>query len=327
MSDAIRAWFQRCKSILSLGEYEIELALDPGLEDLGRCYSDPTYNAALIELRDPAGGNHADWARSLLHELVHVRMGGSLGTEEGSAERSALERGVEMMTRILYRMITGGASDAAVSRVAAGCARSIKTAREGNATRRSPMGNGARIAEIAMSLGGMELPDEAKALVTELIGLASGDENGGGVEPDSVVGKDEPMPDGIDPAKMPPAYREQVKRIAADLAFTERATIMNRAALEVPADVLTVAIKAEISKLPPAEARAFISGLKRGAAARPSPKSATETRREALKPGADVEVDDDSKYLRPGEKLDKVNPGLIAVRRQIAASLPRGGRH
>jgi len=241
MLEEVKRWIARCASFLRLGEYEIEVALDPNLEPLGSTVCDPTYQMASVILRDPATGAHSDWRRTALHELIHVRMGGSLGTDEGTEERSALERGVEMMTRILYNLIERGADDATLARVARGCARTIETARA--AERNGVMGNGARIAEIAMALGGMELPDEAKALVQELIGLASGD--GGEPEPMSA----EPM-DGTDPLAactpdeqkaymaLPAAARkaigESTRNALRDTEAAERAALLKRIDVEYP---------------------------------------------------------------------------------------------
>jgi hypothetical protein len=296
----ILAWVDRCKSALALAEYEITLSLVEGLEALGLCVADATYQIADIAIRDPSDGSHPDWERTILHELVHVRMGGALGTAPGSEERSALERGVEMMTRVLYKMIKGGATQRAISNAARLCARTIATAREGNEGRM----NGARIAEIAMSLGGMDLPEEAKALVTELIGLASGG------EPTSEG--DELVPEKDPAAAIPslPADQEKMYRALMgdknyDTFRANAAQLMKAQQMQLARATLGAALTPHdenvINKLSPEAAAAYVQGLKRGTskqAVTPGHKPPNEP------PVKDNKTVEASTLLKLGESLD-----------------------
>lgn len=324
----VLAWVERCKSFLRLGEYEVTVELDPNLEQLGLCVADPTYQVANMWIRDPSAGDHGDWRRTVLHELVHVRMGGALGTEPGTEERSALERGVEMMTRVLYKMMMAGAPERALAGAASLCARTIETAREGN-ERSDQMENGARIAEIAMQLGGMELPEDAKPLVTELISLAAG---GGGEVVDPVVPEKDAPPDPMmaaDPEgeKM---YRKilgdkQVDAIKANAAKIARAQTITLARAEL-GDRLTPADEAEIAKMPPGEAAAYIKGLKRSTA-RQAPNGGGSQYRQPAGAEGNQKVDLRA-FLKPGEDFAKLElTGVLETRAALArkpAALPRG---
>ena len=311
MMDEIKSWMQRCVRILKLDEYEIALSLHPTLAALGECVSDPVYQSAVITLRDPAMGNHPDWKRSLLHELIHVRMGGGLGTEPGSEERSALERGVEMMTRILHRMISSGVSDAAISRAAQGCARTLKTAREG--TKRGNM-DAKRIIEIVSSLSAMaELPEEAKKLVGELAALAVGGDEG------AISTADPPMKDAAAGDKAIgealPMERNALNRVAQLNAKT-----LARA----EASYKTELVKEARSKLgaactPAFEAKLMASSPEIGEALLEGACS----RGDAPKPNASREVIAEQNVipLRRGEKFESLTPLQRRNRANIAEQI------
>lgn len=316
MLDKIKSWYQRCVKLLELNEYEITFETVPGLEDLGRCYSDPTYASALVQIRDPGDGSHPDWPRSTLHELIHVRMGGGLGTEPGSAERASLEHGVEMMTRILYRLIMGGASDADVQRVARGCARTIETARKG--TRRSSMINAARIGEIAMDLGAMDLPEEAKALVQELIGLAAGGGDSGEMPPekDPAVPATDPK-DPNAPAALPPPMNARLARIDALARKTEarvearyREELIASARKALGAECTPVFEKKLMSATPE-----IADAILEGALSRGAPKPPTTVAEK--KP----EVETNVIPLRSGEDAAKLSPLQRQNRQNIAGQI------
>lgn len=312
MLEKIRAWFERCRRILALGEYEIAFEVLPDLDAAGVSYVDPVYNNALVQILDPQAGEHADWERTTLHELIHVRMGGSLGTELGTQERAALERGVEMMTRILYRLIKGGASERYVSRVAQGCARSFKMANVARETNRGTMSNGARIGEIAMTLGGMELPEEAKALVQELIGLASGE---GPIEPD--MKPDNQIDQNQDPAMSPQIVARQ-KRIDALLAKSETLAgqSVKRALIATARETLGAACTPALEKrLLDAASPEIAEALLEGATMRGAHPSQSGAAEKQIGKAADVIP------LRPGEDLSKLNPLQRQNRARIAGQL------
>lgn len=322
MLPEVLAWLDRCKAALRLGEYEITFSLVPEMADLGAAFVDPVYQRADIVIRDPSDGSHPDWKKSLLHEAVHVRNGGALGTAPGSEERAALERGVEMMTRIIYPWIEAGTYRTRIDGIARLCARTVETARMG--VHRSDM-NGARIAEIALALGGMDLPEEAKALVTELIGLAAGGGDDAGIDPPM---KEDPKPDPM--MAMAPdeekAFRKAVGdktvdalRLNAAKILTAQTITLARTAL---GPLLTPADEKEIEGMTHAEGAAYLKGLRRAS----RKASGAPGHRPAAEPPIPDKEADPSTFLRVGEDPKKVPIELLEVRRALARSAAGAGR-
>jgi hypothetical protein len=251
-------------------------------------------------------------------------MGGALGTAPGTEERSALERGVEMMTRVLYKMMVAGAPERELSGMARMCARTIETAREGNEWSMS-MGDGARIAEIAMQLGGMELPEEAKPLVQELIGLAAGGGGGDSLMPPEKDPPQDPkdpmMAADPEPDKMYRGLAARVDAMNARFTKIERAQIVALARAEM-GEKLTPIDEREIAGMAPSEASAYLKGLKRSQSGSKGVAASDAQSHKAPK----IDTVDLKSFLKPGEDAEKVKPEILEVRAALARkALPQRG--
>lgn len=273
----LREWVDRCKRALGIGHIEISMRLVPmiaGRESvLGATIdNNKTYETARVLLKDPRLGNHADWRRTVLHELIHIAMGGTLGTAPDSAERSTLETFVERQTRALYKLLTsdnGQAFD-----LARMCFRTAKTAREGGGHSME------QLIKMLMELAGDEsfkaLPPEALAKFQAVISAAAGlsgeasppsAPEGAALAVDPTADKEKGMDDkGY--AMRAQALREATERslraAKADAEALERGAFVARIGAEL---TLTPAQEAKIKGLSVDQARAYVEGLKENGAA------------------------------------------------------------
>lgn len=330
LPSSIASWFERCRRLLRLDEFEIELRLDPELPVLGTCVADPTYPTAYIDLLDPSSGAHPDWKRTLLHELIHVRNGGSLGTASGSEERAALERGVEMMTRILYGLIEGDASERRIALTVDMCARTVEAAREGNGMAMDP----GKLMDIGASLGALkareDIPEDVKAeldklqaALAEAVGAAPPAEETEPVIPDvekpdtstAAIGKNE----AAFRAAMGDKAFEELK---AEGERASRALLIQTARAKLGA-ALTPAHEKIIMSRSLNEGRAFVEGLCL-AAPRPGTSKPDSTYRQApAKQEAPLKAED---LVKPGEDPKTVSVDVLRVRaRLLQNNMPVAG--
>lgn len=268
-----RAWVARCKDVLGISHWEIKIHFLPMVANnpdaLGATPdANLAYESAVIVIKDPRQGAHADWKRTVLHELLHAASGGTLGTRPGSKERDDLERFVERQTRSLYRLLTAG--DAPSLDVARICFRTAKTAREGG-------GNGMNEKLLAALLALAEDPDYQgaseglKAKITALIMMAQG---GPASEPEGAALAVDPMADkekGMDDKAyamrvqaLRAATERSLKAAAADAEALEKGAFVARIGAELS---LTPAQETKIKGMPVEQARAYVEGIKGGGAA------------------------------------------------------------
>lgn len=331
MREQILAYMRRWIGILRLGdEWEIGLKVDPALAPLGYTKADPRYGVAVVSIRDPAGGQNPDWRRTVIHELLHVRI--PIAAPVNSELCNTLEHSVEMLARVLFKMDSGGADTGAMFRRAHAWARTITTARVG--ARMSRMGNGKRAMEIVAEAAKMGLKDEAMALITELAGFAVDDAgtDDGSVDPmaASDPAKVDPML-ATDPAKATDAmmrtilgdgykaFRENVLLGAKLAADNARAGVIAMARRELGdgADRLTPEDEASLLKRTPSEAAIWLEGRK-GHAVVNSGGMAREGG-----PRAPLDAGDGGPILAPGEDAAKVHPVILQSRAAQAAQFGR----
>lgn len=331
MREQILAYMRRWIGILRLGdEWEITLKLDPALKDLGRTEADPAYGRARVELLDPARAAHPDWKRTLIHELLHVRI--PLAAPPGTALCGVIEHSVEMLARILYQMDSTGVAPDVMFRKAHAWARTITTARVG--ARMSRMGNGKRAMEIIALLAAMKLPEEAMTLVTELGGFAVDDGGGTGTATDPMLVSD-PAKGGdpmltADPGKNAAAMARAIlgpdgfKSYQANLilgasmaAENARAGVIAMARRELGdgADALKPEQEGELLKMTPSEAAAALRFAKSRKAAPTSMARADDIRPPNPDTGAPL--------LAPGEDAAKMHPAILEARASQARQFGR----
>lgn len=328
MREQVLAYMYRWIAILRLGdEWEFELKLTPNLEDLGFTRADPRYGKAEVSLRDPSDGSHTDWRRTVIHELLHVRIPISAPAE--SPLCSVIEHSVEVLARILFRMDSSGADSGSMFRQAHAWARTIKTARVG---KRTDMGNAKRAMEIMVALATMKVPEEAMTLITELAGFAVDDS---GEEPSDPMAaaatKQDPML-ASDPGKAAEAmmrialgdagykaYRANIALAANMATENARAGVLTMARRELGdgAGKLTPEEEASLLKKSPHDAAQWLEGRR----ARPQQATAGMARQGDGLRAANTE--DDAPILAPGEDAAKVRPEVLQMRAMQAQQFGR----
>lgn len=271
------AWVARCKAALGISHLEIAMRLVPAIggnqSALGATIdTDTTYETARVLIKDPSFGGHDDWRRTVLHELIHVAMGGTLGTPPESKARADLERFVERQTRALYRLLTAG--DAPSLDAARICFRTAKTAREGGGHSME------QLIKMLMELAGDEsfkaLPPEALAKFQAVISAAAGlsgeaappsAPEGAALAVDPMADKEKGMDDkayALRVKAMREATEQSMRRAKADAEALERGAFVARIGAEL---ALTPAQEAKIKGLSVDQARAYVEGLKENGAA------------------------------------------------------------
>ena len=259
----LREWVDRCKRALGIGHIEISMRLVPLIAGRESVLGATIYN-----------NNHTDWRRTVLHELIHIAMGGTLGTAPDSAERSTLETFVERQTRALYKLLTsdnGQAFD-----LARMCFRTAKTAREGGGQSME------QLIKMLMELAGDEsfkaLPPEALAKFQAVISAAAGlsgeasppsAPEGAALAVDPMADKEKGM--GADDKAyamrvqaLRAATERSLKAAAADAEALEKGAFVARIGAEL---TLTPAQETKIKGMPVEQARAYVEGIKESGAA------------------------------------------------------------
>jgi hypothetical protein len=266
----------------------------------------------------------------VLHELIHIAMGGTLGTAPDSAERSTLETFVERQTRALYKLLTsdnGQAFD-----LARMCFRTAKTAREGGGQSME------QLIKMLMELAGDEsfkaLPPEALAKFQAVISAAAGlsgeasppsAPEGAALAVDPMADKEKGMDDkayAMRLAALRADTEQSMRRAKADAEAFEKGAFVARIGAEL---ALTPAQETKMKGMPVEQARAYIEGLKEsGAALRVNSASLRLGPADAPRGKAEEQSLVIAELGETEESLKKMSPALLSMRRQMARENPTG---
>lgn len=216
----VREW----KPIFGCSDWRITCRYVAALPDamaVARCLPLWKYLEASIEIVDPTTREH-DVEETLVHELGHLPFA-PFETVAGSFEEAMEERAVETWARGLIALKRNKAPAPLQAMARRQITSKLVGARMRLATgkARSRMSfDAARFGEIMMELGALpDLPDPAKALISELAGMAAG--GGPASEVDAAM-KEEPKPGDAATMPMGGAYRQKADAYAKKRMLIEQ---------------------------------------------------------------------------------------------------------